>query len=714
MITMKTINRMMRILLGFGFVIFCFETNVQADSFNDDFSTDTTTDYTVMDTWTLGGNGQFLYNAIGESAQVLTGDDIGLKFSHTIPASESGIFTIDFYPTQKYPYGGVVYLRLLQDADNYYELSNTDGYGSYCLKKFVNGVHVDNANFQNEYTQNHPYQLTIHFSSDLTTVEAFDELIFINSESSSIMVSGFEIETRQQDAYYDNIFYSNRECDLNEDCSFFDDACNLGVCIIDSNDHSTCAKDPSSKNDDPCNDSNACTHTDICSDGICSGTTYNCDDGNVCTDDTCNGDGTCSYVNNNAVCDDGNFCTHTDTCSGGICSGTHYSCNDSNVCTNDICNGDGTCSYVNNTNDCDDEIDCTTDDVCNGGECHGLPNDALCDDGLFCNGIEYCDAEHHGCKSPGNPCPWLCDEDNDTCLIPSPLPLPSCYVSISPSMDIVTAGDSIEFTAVTTCDGVEVKGNYEWEITTTIGSSIDENTGLYTAGGDKGTDTIVAKDIDNFNVSATAVVDVMPQEEPTPPPVCDTTIDPCPVSVYGGETITLTATIPDGEGCLEPDYTWHIDTDIHSKITASGSSCFYEAGNNKTGILLTDRIIVIDNANGTETEAMITVEYGRIVAVFPDVILSSRCVPLPYLMIILGENTRFNGTSYASFSPDDSITVIGQIGYGNLMIVMVLVPPNTEENLVDVSATTINGNGEIVTFDKQNIFDINLLKFTQN
>ena len=97
-----------------------------------------------------------------------------------------------------------------------------------------------------------------------------------------------------------------------------------------------------------------------------------------------------------------------------------------------------------------------------------------------------------------------------------------------------------------------------------------------------------------------------------------------------------------------------------------------------------------------------------------NIFLSSRWLPLPHLMIIVGENTRFNTTSYVTFNPNDSIIVIGQIGFGNLMIAMVLVSPNTEESLVDVSATTMSGNGEIVTFIKENTFDINLLPFNLN
>ncbi len=70
------------------------------------------------------------------------------------------------------------------------------------------------------------------------------------------------------------------------------------------------------------------------------------------------------------------------------------------------CNGPETC--VNNecvpgiAIDCDDGIDCTIDS-CNEQEdrCDNTPDDSLCNDGLFCNGVETCDILT-GCE-PGTP-----------------------------------------------------------------------------------------------------------------------------------------------------------------------------------------------------------------------------------------------------------------------------------------------------------------------
>jgi hypothetical protein len=130
-------------------------------------------------------------------------------FSHDVPALNNGSFSIDFLPTKKYPSGGILIIRLVEDQNNYFELINTDGYGSQAIKKVVNGSEVASATFQSEYTQNNNYHITITFSPDFTTVEAFGDVLTLSGNSDSISVSTFEIRSRQQDAYYDNIFYTD-------------------------------------------------------------------------------------------------------------------------------------------------------------------------------------------------------------------------------------------------------------------------------------------------------------------------------------------------------------------------------------------------------------------------------------------------------------------------------------------------------------------------
>ncbi len=173
--------------------------------FSDNFDTDTTGNYTVVDVW--GAGSSFAYDSIGNRAQVGTGDNMGIQFSHSLPAADNGSFSIDFLPTTKYPFGGWVEIRLIQDANNYYEMSNSDGYGPYQMKKIVGGVEVENVPFVNGFVQNTNYTITIDFSPNLTTVNAFGNELTLNTDTTSILINNFEVETNQQDAYYDNILY---------------------------------------------------------------------------------------------------------------------------------------------------------------------------------------------------------------------------------------------------------------------------------------------------------------------------------------------------------------------------------------------------------------------------------------------------------------------------------------------------------------------------
>jgi len=103
-----------------------------------------------------------------------------------------------------------------------------------------------------------------------------------------------------------------------------------------------------------------------------------------------NGSTGCSTA---ADCDDGLACNGTETCVSGACQpGTPIDCDDSVTCTMDKCNEpDGSCTH--------------------------LADDGLCDNGLFCDGVEYCDTETD-CASTGNPCAAgeTCNDETDTCV----------------------------------------------------------------------------------------------------------------------------------------------------------------------------------------------------------------------------------------------------------------------------------------------------------
>jgi hypothetical protein len=283
-------------------------------------------------------------------------------------------------------------------------------------------------------------------------------------------------------------------------------------------------------------------------------------------------------------------------------------------------------------------------------------------------------------------------------------------VLISPDLQTVASGGTFSFSAVSTCDGTMVDGTYVWEIVpvSAIGSSIAEDTGLFTAGnnttGSDMTETVRVTDI-AYNTIDTAEAVVQPVQ-----PVCETAVSPSAATIDSEENITFTASTG-GTGCLEPDFTWQIDTDLNSRINAGGSSCFYQAGTNKTKMLHTDTISVVDRANGTSAEVAVTVYYGSIKHVIPGTIRSSRWIPLPHIIYIMGEDTEFNPTSWPYFTPVGSIMTIAKIGFRNFMAVLVLVAPNAEQELVDLTVPMINEEGQEVTFGKEDAFSIRLLPF---
>ncbi len=196
--------------------------------------------------------------------------------------------------------------------------------------------------------------------------------------------------------------------------------CHAGVCeasIRDCNDDNECTNDYCDPEtgacvnepiDKPCDDGNACTVNDMCSNGVCAGEMMDCDDGNVCTDDSCNPDtGTCEHSYNSAPCDDGNACTVADTCNNGACVGVMRSCDDGNPCTDDWCNAQtGSCEHGPNSSLCDDGNPCTSNDICIDSECVGEMRD--CSDDNPCT-VDYCDPVR-GCVSEPLPDGTACSD----------------------------------------------------------------------------------------------------------------------------------------------------------------------------------------------------------------------------------------------------------------------------------------------------------------
>jgi len=152
-----------------------------------------------------------------------------------------------------------------------------------------------------------------------------------------------------------------------------------------------------------CDDGDACTHDDRCTDQGCVGTATDCDDGLACTDDVCGGDGGCTHVPTNARCDDGD-CTVA-TCSPDEPSADARGCVQTTVGEGEACTDDG--------------VACT-DDVCTAGTCLHVPLDTRCPGAASCGsvtcapGIEGSDAA--GCVAGAAATEGgICAEDGDPC-----------------------------------------------------------------------------------------------------------------------------------------------------------------------------------------------------------------------------------------------------------------------------------------------------------
>ncbi len=150
--------------------------------------------------------------------------------------------------------------------------------------------------------------------------------------------------------------------------------------------------------DAECQDGLFCNGVETCDvpTGFCqAGTPVDPDDGVGCTDDSCD-EVNDIVVNtpNDANCDNGLFCDGAETCDAVLdCqAGTPPDVDDGVGCTDDSC----------------DEVN---DVIVN------TPNDANCDNGLFCDGTEVCDPVND-CQDAPDPCDpvtEVCDEDADIC-----------------------------------------------------------------------------------------------------------------------------------------------------------------------------------------------------------------------------------------------------------------------------------------------------------
>lgn len=127
-----------------------------------------------------------------------------------------------------------------------------------------------------------------------------------------------------------------------------------------------------------CADDNACTIQETCQEGNCTGKPVICKASDQCHEvGICNkatGDCTNPRKSDGTSCSDGNACTRSDTCQGGLCTGSEpVTCTASDQC-HDVgtCNpATGSCSNPAKDNGayCSDGNTCTRTDTCQAGVC---------------------------------------------------------------------------------------------------------------------------------------------------------------------------------------------------------------------------------------------------------------------------------------------------------------------------------------------------------
>jgi len=246
-------------------------------------------------------------------------------------------------------------------------------------------------------------------------------------------------------------------CDDGVDCT--QDTCIVGECLHEPVD--ALCQDQWECTTDICDPSTGCNHEPqniVCDDGqFCNGPEIciplsGCQDGVPpvvddavgCTTDVCDdGENVVVHIPVDSLCDDLDPCTGIETCSPlqGCVPGAALECDDSIDCTVDSCLPMLGCSHTPDDGKCDDEDVCTgleicvleagcvpgeplncnddlacTQDNCDPAEgCIHVPQDELCNDGLFCDGTESCDPVQ-GCTN--GPVPSVADAFDctlDTC-----------------------------------------------------------------------------------------------------------------------------------------------------------------------------------------------------------------------------------------------------------------------------------------------------------
>ena len=234
------------------------------------------------------------------------------------------------------------------------------------------------------------------------------------------------------------------QCSLDADCEDGNlcngiESCTNGFCQagqqLTCDDGNVCTNDTClpasgcvfSVNAAPCDDGDACSLSDVCAQGACSGTPVDCSNlTDACNTGTCNpADGSCQAIAavDGTACDDADLCTDNDACTAGFCAGGAVDCTDlTDGCNLGVCNPvDGSCLAQPMADDtaCDDAQACTENDVCTAGVCAGGTKDCSASTDTCNTGV--CDPASGDCLAEALQDGTACDDvsactDDDTCL----------------------------------------------------------------------------------------------------------------------------------------------------------------------------------------------------------------------------------------------------------------------------------------------------------
>ncbi len=171
-----------------------------------------------------------------------------------------------------------------------------------------------------------------------------------------------------------------------------------------------------------CDDGRTCNGAESCTDGRClPGAPPVCNDGVVCTVDQCVEGRGCIATPDNNRCISPAFCDPVRDCTPVECV------SDANCDDGDPCDGVERCTAGRCVRGaplaCDDGVACTRDRCVPGRGCLNAPDDMLCNDGTYCNGVERC-LPVRGCFAEmavrcddGDACTAdACDEGRRACI----------------------------------------------------------------------------------------------------------------------------------------------------------------------------------------------------------------------------------------------------------------------------------------------------------